>query len=149
MILEPNLIQLRGFHNTEENGEIVGFQLNVRLTYYRGIFLSQLRPHKVVVDGEVFPREDIIWHVNGRDFSYEQMKTESSVHWGPEHLATLKIRKPGGLSQGYHEVTTGYKVSSSYLPPNLQTGIDNEDPEPIFQILGFGQQHETRKLLIV
>ena len=49
-MLDMQLIQTRGFRNTVQNGQVVGFQFNVRLTYYRGIFLSQLRPQKVVVE---------------------------------------------------------------------------------------------------
>ena len=65
-MLDMQLIQTRGFRNTVQNGQVVGFQFNVRLTYYRGIFLSQLRPQKVVVDGEVFPRESVIWEFDGK-----------------------------------------------------------------------------------
>lgn len=132
-----------------ENGETVGFQFNVRLTYYRGIFLSQLRPHSVVVDGEVFPREDIVWNVKGKDYTYAQMQREGGVHWSPMETATLKVCRKGGLTQGYHEISTGYKYSSSYIPPKLQVTIDNEEPDPLFAVLGFGKQHEDRKLLIV
>ena len=149
MILEPNLIQQRGFHNLEGNGKIVGFQLNLRLTYYRGIFLSQLRPQSVTVDGEKFPKESIIWCIKGKEFTTDEMKTETATHWCPSEPAVLKIIKEGGLTSGYHEITTGYKYSSSYIPPVLQRNIDSEEPEPFFQMLGFGQQFETRKLIIV
>lgn len=148
-MLDMQLIQTRGFRNTVQNGQVVGFQFNVRLTYYRGIFLSQLRPQKVVVDGEVFPRESVIWEFDGKEYTFAQMRREGNVHWCPETPATLKIRKPGGLSQGYHEITTGYRFSSSYIPPVLQRTIDTDEPDPIYEILGFGQQHDTRRLLLV
>ena len=147
-MLELDLIQSRGFHNLYENGKITGFQFNVRLTYYRGIFLSQLRPQKVVVDGEVFPREDVIWCLNGSDHTYEEMKTNSEVHWGPLSPATLKIKKEGGLSAGYHEISTGYMYSSSYMPPVLQECIDGEEISPFMQAM-FGQLTSTRRLLLV
>ena len=41
-MLEKDLIQTRGFHNIVQDGVVTGFQFEVRLTYYRGIFLSQL-----------------------------------------------------------------------------------------------------------
>ena len=50
-MLERETIQARGFHNMIRDGRTVGFQFCVRLDYYRGIFLSQLRPQSVVVDG--------------------------------------------------------------------------------------------------
>jgi hypothetical protein len=147
-MLEQDLIQTRGFHNIRENGKITGFQVALRLTYYRGVFLSQLRPQKLVVDGETFPREDIVWNVKGKDYTFEQMKHESAVLWSPSEAAYLKIKKEGGLSSGYHEVSTGYKYSSSYLPPAIQADIDSDCDSPILSML-FGQLKSTRKLLMV
>ena len=149
MILEPNLIQQRGFHNLVENGKTIGFQFNIRLTYYRGIFLSQLRQQSVTVDGERFSKEEVLWHIKGRDITVDQMREETMIHWSPEEPASLKIMKLGGLSAGYHEITTGYKFSSSYIPPVLQMHLDEEEPEPLFEVLGFGKQHETRRLILV
>ena len=65
--MEKQVIQSVGFRNIKENGEIVGFQLKIRLPYYRGVFLSQLRPGTLFVDGERFERQDIIWNINGED----------------------------------------------------------------------------------
>lgn len=147
-MLEADMIQTRGFHNIVENGENVGFQFCVRLTYYRGIFLSQLRPQKVVVDGEVFPKEQVVWSIKGEDFTTEEMKSNAEMHWCPTEVATLKIYKSGGLSQGYHEISTGYKYSSSYISPQLQQGIDGEEVDGFLEMM-FGQLHSTRKLLLV
>ena len=49
-MLEKEVIQSVGFRNVKENGKITGFQIKVRLPYYRGIFLSQLRPGTLYVD---------------------------------------------------------------------------------------------------
>lgn len=147
-MLEADLIQTRGFHNIVENGKKVGFQFCVRLTYYRGIFLSQLRPQKVVVDGEIFSKEQVAWNIKGKDFSVDEMKNNAEIHWCPTEVATLKIYKQGGLSQGYHEISTGYKYSSSYMPPELQKGIDSEEKDAFLEMM-FGQLHSTRKLLLV
>ena len=147
-MLEQDLIQTRGFHNIYEDGKITGFQFCVRLTYYRGIFLSQLRPQKVVADGEVFEKEQVIWCVNGKDYTCEEMAKNSDVHWNPLDTAVLKIPKEGGLAPGYHEISTGYKYSSSYMPPKLQASIDDEEVSPFLEMM-FGQLHSTRKLLLV
>ena len=54
--MEKQVIQSVGFRNTVENGEITGFQFKIRLPYYRGIFLSQIRPGTLFVDGERFEK---------------------------------------------------------------------------------------------
>ena len=57
--MEREVIQSVGFRNIVENGEVTGFQLKIRLPYYRGVFLSQLRPGTLTVDGEVLTKEQI------------------------------------------------------------------------------------------
>ena len=65
--MEKQVIQSVGFRNIRENGEVTGFQFKIRLPYYRGIFLSQIMPGTLYVDGEriekdayllMFPRHD-------------------------------------------------------------------------------------------
>jgi len=99
-MLEQEVIQYRGFRNWEENGEIVGFQVCVRSDYYRGIWLSQLRPGRVIVDGELFPWNTIIWNIDGVDYTTDEMAKRSDKFWRNSEVATLKVRKPGGLAQG-------------------------------------------------
>lgn len=147
-MLEKDLIQTRGFHNIKQYGKIVRFQLCVRLTYYRGIFLSQLRPQKIIVDGKIYPKEQVIWEIKGREYSCKEMETESNVQWCPDETAILKVYIDGGLEEGYHEITTGYKYSSSYMPPKLQQDIDIEEVNPFLEMM-FGQLHSTKKMLLV
>ena len=147
-MLELDLIQTRGFHNIRKNGKITGFQFNVRLTYYRGIFLSQLRPKKVTVDGEVYENDQVIWSLNGTDYTCEEMEKRGDVHWNPLDVMTIKIEKEGGLPAGYHEISAAYMYSSSYMPPKLQAGIDGDEISPFMEMM-FGQLHSTRKLLLV
>ena len=42
--MEKQVIQSVGFRNIYEDGKAVGFQLKIRLPYYRGVFLSQIKP---------------------------------------------------------------------------------------------------------
>ena len=51
--MDKQVIQSVGFRNIEENGEVTGFQLKIRLPYYRGVYLSQIRPGHLIVDGEI------------------------------------------------------------------------------------------------
>ena len=86
-MLEKEVIQSVGFRNVKEDGAVTGFQFKVRLPYYRGIFLSQLRPGTLFVDGERFEREEIVWHIHGKDFSFEEMKSDMETHWAVPRLA--------------------------------------------------------------
>ena len=146
--MEREVIQSVGFRNIKKDGEVVGFQLKVRLPYYRGIFLSQLRPGTLIIDGERFEKEDIIWHINGEDYTYEEMKTDFHTHWSVLTPAVLKVRKEGGLAQGYHDITYCFCFTSSYMPPMMQNDLDPDRESKIF-LPEFGKHVNHRRLLIV
>ena len=145
-MLEMGTIQTRGFHNIEQDGKIVGFTFRVRMTYYRGIWLSQLYPGKVAVDGEVFPKETIIWNVNGQDYTYDEVLKAGNVSWCWEDAAVIKVMKPGGLSQGYHDVEIWMGKSASYMPPFVDV-FDDSLPldHPAYRRGG----HYQKKMLLV
>ena len=126
-MLESNVIQYRGFHNIEKDGKIVGFQICVRSDYYRGVWLSQLRPGKVVVDGVTYPKEDVIWEINGKDYTVEELAEAGNDFWRITDVATLKVKKEGGLAQGFHNVSVRFAASCSYMPPVLDVFDENGD----------------------
>lgn len=120
-MLEKECIQSRGFKNTIQNGKTVGFQLNIRSLYYRGLWLSQLRPATIKIDGEVFEGNKITWTINDVTYSQSEMSKLGNVHWNVLDVATLSVEKEGGLSSGYHDVEVCYLYSASYFPPSVDT----------------------------
>ena len=142
-MLEQEVIQYRGFRNWVENGEVVGFQVCVRSDYYRGIWLSQLRPGRVIVDGELFPWDTIIWNIEGVDYTTDELAVRSDKFWRNSEVATLKVRKPGGLAQGFHDVTVRFFASASYMPPTFEYD-DNSDATTFV-----GGTYTREKMIIV
>jgi len=134
-MLEKESIQSRGFRNVESDGKVIGFQVNIRSLYYRGLWLSQLRPATVKVDGETFSGDQIKWTISGITYTQSEMATLGDVHWGVLEPATLTVAKEGGLESGYHDIEVSYLYSASYLPPFLDTV--------------FGTKPHKRKLLLV
>lgn len=126
-MLEADVIQYRGFRNIEKDGKVVGFQICVRSDYYRGVWLSQLRPGKVVVDGVTYPKEEVIWEINGKDYTAAEMAVAGNDFWRITDVATLKIMKEGGLAQGFHDVAVRFAASCSYMPPMLDLFDENGD----------------------
>lgn len=146
--MEKQVIQSVGFRNIQENGEIVGFQLKIRLPYYRGVFLSQIKPGNLVVDGEVFSKEQVLWQINGKAFTAEEMRRDFQRHWHPLEPATLIVKKPGGLSQGFHDLEYGFCCTHSYMPPAMEALSDPTRDEVVY-MLEFGRNLHRRRLLIV
>ena len=146
--MEKQVIQSVGFRNIVKDGEVAGFQFKVRLPYYRGIFLSQLRPGTLFIDGERIEKEDIVWNIKGEDFTVEEMKQDFHTHWDVTTPAVLKVKKPGGLSQGYHDIKYGFCFTSSYMPPIIQANLDPDTESMVF-MPEFGKHVNERHLLIV
>jgi len=118
-MLEFPTIQQRGFRNVTENGEITGFQVPIRSKYYRGVWLSELRPATLSVDGVEYSGEQLTWTVNGKAYEQAELAKLGDVHWGNMDAAILTVRKPGGLELGIHEVDVTFQVSASYMPPRM------------------------------
>lgn len=147
-MLEREVIQSVGFRNRKEAGTVTGFQFKVRLPYYRGVFLCQLRPGTLYVDGEAFKKEEIVWNIGGRDYTYQEMKENMETHWAVTEPAVLKVQKEGGLSQGFHELTYGFCFTSSYMPPVMQDALDPDEECMVF-MAEFGHHVNHRRLLMV
>jgi len=140
-MLEDHAIQTRGFHNTvDEKGNVTGFQFRMRTKYYRVLWLSQFRPGDVIVDGVTYPRDEIVWELYGVDYTPAELRKRGDVAWQVTDAAIVKVKKPGGLSQGYHEVNVKYGWICNYIDP--------ERFDPVLGINFYGFDN-TRKLLIV
>ena len=127
-MLEKQEIQYRGFRNLyDEKGEACGFEFCLRSTYYRGVWLSQLRVGRVIVDGEEFLADSglVTWIIQGKEYTPAEMAMDNKDFWHMNQVATIRVKKPGGLSQGYHDVAVRWTWSSSYMPPEMETFDDS------------------------
>ena len=146
-MLENEIIQYRGFRNTyDENGNCTGFQFRMRSHYYRGLWLSQLRIGRIIIDGEVIMPDSgrIVWNLRGVDHTPQEMFHDNHTHWTLHEPVTIKVSKPGGLSQGYHDLTVRWGFISSYMPPETDV-LDEENG-----LMGAYKPNEfSRRMLIV
>ena len=105
-----------GFKNVTEEGKITGFQVLVRLPYYRGIPLSLVNDIQVGVDGEEFPRGSFtLTTSSGYAFTLDEMATVTKYRWEFGEKAVLFVKKEGGLKPGEHEVEVRLHKNISYL----------------------------------
>jgi hypothetical protein len=126
MLEKPN-IQSRGFRNLKQGDDIVGFQVPVRLTYYRGVWLPQLRPATVTIDGETFEGDQITWEIDGVQYAQADLPNYPDVQWSSMTPALLQVSKPGGLPLGVHDVQVKVVYSTSYLPPRMDLGFGESE----------------------
>jgi hypothetical protein len=105
-----------GFSNVVRDGRIVGFQLKVRITYYRGVFLSLIEGFDVAIDGRKFSREQMSFSNSRNTFTLAEMETAVNDRWEFGEPATLFIAESGGLAAGPHEIEVVEHLRISYLP---------------------------------
>ena len=149
-MLEHEVIQSVGFRNIKTNGETTGFQFKVRLPYYRGIFACQLRTGTLFVDDERIDKDEITWCINGKELTWQEMENDMETFWAVTEPAVLKVKKAGGLAQGFHHLKYGFCFSSSYMPPIMQNDEQlNPDKETTIFLPEFGHHVNERTLIIV
>lgn len=124
-MFDKYLIGENGFRNVVGDGKTTGFQLEVRIAYYRGLGLSMVEGFEVSVDGREFPRQDNLFTVRGRTFTHRQMETEYDERWEMGEVAQLTVPLFGGLSVGKHEVAVTEFLRVSYVPV-ITTGKDKK-----------------------
>ncbi len=108
----------QGFKNYRTDENIPeGFEVRVRISYYRGIALSLLDGYVIEVDGRTYEGDDISFSLDGKKF----IKTSDfgkypDLRWEYGDKAYLKVRSPGGLKRGLHKVKVTQKIAVPYLP---------------------------------
>lgn len=113
--------------NVEENGEIIGYEMETFITYYRGIPLSMINFLAVETDGEKVPAEDIRFTPDHIDwFTLDEMKTVGTIKWEYGARGTVRVLKKGGLSKGTHKVHLTVCTRTAYIPIPLEGNMTRE-----------------------
>ena len=120
------------FKNVVDDGQVVGFQIGVKVSYYRGVVLGIVNDMRVTVDGQTYGKEDMTFNVKAGSFTFEQMVGRDDVRWDFGEVAYLHIKKPGGLAEGRHSVRVFEEiriVNGMEIPPVMFVAEDEKELE--------------------
>lgn len=108
--------------NTYVDGRRMGLQFDIRLSYYRGQFLSVVDRFEVAADGEKADPEAITFCLHGKEFSICELQSCYYEFWNILEPATIKVHRPGGLAPGKHKIEVTFYFRSPYMAigPNHQ-----------------------------
>lgn len=120
-MLDQTMIQTRGFRNCDG-----GFELRLRLPYYRGLWTNLIESATVTVDGERFPASDVRWRITADDCSLAELTSSDTLRWPADVPAVLSIPRDARLSIGFHQVDAELRLRMSYIPIELQPTIWTE-----------------------
>lgn len=102
--------------NILKGDDVTGFQLGVRLPYYRGLGLSMVEDVEVTVNGETAPAESVSLTVHGNTYRLSQLPGIFDDRWEMGEVATVSVEKAGGLAPGQHTVAVRERLRISYMP---------------------------------
>jgi hypothetical protein len=118
-MLEKDMIQSYGFRNVSAGDQVTGFQIRIRIPYYRGVWASLVEGADLTVDGEEFSRDTILWTLGDKTFTLPELEAASDVRWPFDEPAVLTISKAGGLAVGLHDIRVQLAFRASYMPPDM------------------------------
>lgn len=102
--------------NTYVNGKKNGFAFDIRLSNYRGHYLSCIDEFKVTVDGEEIRDADISFGINNKEFHVTQFPYLITEFWQLLESAHIKVHRLGGLSAGEHHIKVHLMLRIPYMP---------------------------------
>ncbi|HJD45699.1 MAG TPA: hypothetical protein H9909_02530 [Candidatus Mediterraneibacter norfolkensis] len=107
--------------NVEEDGKVIGFEMQTNITYYRGIPMSMIEYIRVAADGEEVPTEDIRISLEREDwFTLKEAETVTTYKWEYGEPLYVRVMKDGGLSKGTHRVKLTVATRTAYIPVPLE-----------------------------
>ncbi len=107
--------------NVEEDGKIIGYEMQTNITYYRGIPLSMIEYIRVSADGEEVPEEDIRISPDCVDwFTLKEAETVTTYKWEYGDPLYVRVLKEGGLLKGTHKVKLTVATRTAYIPVPLE-----------------------------
>ncbi len=119
-MFDNNVFKKDSCKNIEENGAVIGYQLQTLITYYRGIPLSMVEFIKVAVDGVEESADDIQLSIDQEDwFTLSEAATVTTYKWEYGEPLYIRVLKPGGLSQGERQVALTVATRTAYIPVPL------------------------------
>lgn len=113
--------------NVEEDKNIIGYELQTNITYYRGIPMSMIEYVRVTEDGVEVPPEDIRISIDRIDwFTLKEAETVVDYKWEYGEPLFVRVLREGGLSRGRHRIKLTLATRTAYIPVPLE-GMKERD----------------------
>lgn len=108
------------------DGKKTGCRFDVKLSYYRGHFLSAIDELRVKIDGEEVAQQDITLCLHGKEYGIAQLGRLGNVFWPVAEPAEIRIHKTGGYSVGEHDIEFIMFFRSPYMEIGKDVYMPND-----------------------
>ena len=113
--LSDEIIKKQSFCSMYINGKKNGFEFDVQMPYYRGLFLSGMEVLEVYIDGKQIPQEALTFEINGRELPIFKLIYAATELWRQNETARIRAIKKGGLCVGTHELELKLYMRIPYM----------------------------------
>lgn len=105
---DPNSIK-----NVTEGDRAIGFSLEFKPTYYRGVYVSLIEKIHIEIDGKVMDENGIIFSVEDGTFTWKELGCERTARWKFGEKAHVFVPFAGGIPAGHHTIRliVGLRIS--------------------------------------
>lgn len=111
------IIASKSCENIVEDGKTTGYEFQLRIPYYQGVPMSQIKFIRVWMDGREVPQEDIrVFSTSGEMFKLSEILTVSLFYWEYMTPMRVKVCQEGGLSRGSHRLDINASIDVIYAP---------------------------------
>src|ERR1017187_3560921 len=97
-------------------GSEAGFDLDIRLPWYRTLPLSTVSIAEVKIDGEVISPSATTFEVNGKTFTLDTLKAHPEEWWFVLDSAYLHVSGPKLQPGTEHDVSVTVGIKPPYIP---------------------------------
>jgi len=109
-----HVMDANSIKNVLVDGTPVGFELETKIPYYRGVSLSCVDNMEVRYNDRVFTGDQLKYTLDGHTYTLNEMSTISTIRW--EFGQKMKIFVPmgGGIGMGVHDIALTIWIRISY-----------------------------------
>ena len=93
-----------------------GGRVEVRMPYYRGLFLSMVEAVDLTVDGTPVPAERTTFTVHGATYGFAELPGITDDRWEMGERAVLAFETDEPLAPGEHDIAVSVRLRISYMP---------------------------------
>jgi len=93
-----------------------GYQVEIRLNWYRSLPLSCIEEVRLSLDGQPVPPEEIRFAINGHEYKLDELPRLADEFWFVLDPAVLQVRDPGKVAAGQsHTVEAEVAFRAPYI----------------------------------
>jgi hypothetical protein len=127
-----NLIEDNSLRATED-----GYQLEIRLEWYRSLPLSSVEGVQLALDGEPVPQDKIRFGINGHEYRLDELTDLADEDWFILDPAVLRVRDAGKVKAGEnHDLEAEVTFRAPYIAIGPGKFLTNSDRYSTTQVAG-------------